>query len=75
VSCGLRDVAEFETLGLPAVLVSTTGFIDAADEQAERLGLAQLRRVHLPHPIQNRTDSEMEDLARSAVDELIEAIS
>lgn len=75
MSCGLRDVAEFETLGLPAVLVSTTGFIDAADEQAKRLGLAALRRVHLPHPIQNRTDSEVANLARAAVGELLEAIS
>jgi hypothetical protein len=75
VSCGLRDVAEFETLGLPAVLVSTTGFTDAADAQAEGLGLASLRRVHLPHPIQNRTDSEVEDLARAAVEELLAAIS
>lgn len=75
MSCGLRDVAEFETLGLPAVLVSTTGFTDAADEQAKRLGLAALRRVHLPHPIQNRTDSEVADLARGAVDELLEAVS
>jgi hypothetical protein len=75
VSCGLRDVAEFETSGLPAVLVSTTGFIDAADEQAKGLGLAALRRLHLPHPIQNRTDPEMVDLARAAADELIEAIS
>ncbi len=75
MSCGLRDVAEFETSGLPAVLVSTTGFVDAADEQAKRLGLAALRRVHLPHPIQNRTDPEMVELAQGAVDELVEAIS
>lgn len=75
MSCGLRDVAEFETLGLPAVLVSTTGFIDAADVQAERLGQPALHRLHLPHPIQNRTDAEMAELARSAVDELLRAIS
>jgi len=75
VSCGLRDVAEFEMLGLPAVLVSTTGFIDAADAQAERLGLAALHRVHIPHPIQNRTDAEVAQLARAADDELVEAIS
>jgi hypothetical protein len=68
-------VAEFEALGRPAVLVSTTGFIDAADAQAKGLGLVALRRVHLPHPIQNRTDSEVADLARAAVEELLEAIS
>jgi hypothetical protein len=75
VSCGLRDVAEFETLGLPAVLVSTAGFIDAADVQAERLGQPALHRLYLPHPIQNRTDAEMAELARSVVDELLRAIS
>jgi hypothetical protein len=62
-------------LGLPAVLVSTTGFIDAADAQAERLGLASLHRVHIQHPIQNRTDDEVTQLARAAAAELLEAIS
>jgi hypothetical protein len=62
-------------LGLPAVLISTTGFVDAADEQAKRLGQAELRRVHLPHPIQNRTDAEMAELGRSVVDKALEAIS
>ena len=75
MSCGLRDVAEFEMLGLPAVLVSTTGFIDAADAQAERLGLAGLHRLHIAHPIQNRTDAEVAQLAQAAADELLAAIS
>jgi hypothetical protein len=75
VSCGLRDVAEFESLGLPAVLVSTAGFVDAADAQARGLGQPELRRLHLPHPIQNRTDAEMAELARGVADELLEAIS
>ncbi len=75
MSCGLRDVAEFESLGLPAVLVSTTGFVDAADAQAQGLGQPGLRRLHLPHPIQNRTDAEMAELARAVADELLRAIS
>lgn len=75
MSCGLRDVMEFELLGRPAVLVTTTAFVDAADQQAALLGQPGLRRVHLAHPIQNRTDEEVRVLAREAADALWEAIA
>ena len=63
MSCGLRDVAAFEQLGIPAVLVASDVFRDGADAQAAALGLPELRRVLLPHPIQNRTDEEVTALA------------
>jgi hypothetical protein len=75
VSCGLRDVLELELLARPAVLVTTAAFMDAADEQSVLLGQPALRRHHLAHPIQNRTDDEMRALARGAVDALWAAIS
>lgn len=65
MSCGLRDVAEFEQLGVPAVLVASEAFRDGADAQAAALGQPGLRRVLLPHPIQNRTDGEMAALAEA----------
>lgn len=75
MSCGLRDVMEIEALGTPAVLAASSAFVQAADEQSVLLGQPELRRVHVGHPIQNRTDEEIRALARAFVEELLTAVS
>jgi hypothetical protein len=75
VSCGLRDVMELETLGTPAVLAASSAFLQAADEQAVLLGQPDLRRVLVAHPIQDRTDDELRQLAREALESLLAAVS
>ena len=74
MSCGLRDVLEFEREGKPAVLVASDVFADAADKQARMLGQPGARRSFVAHPIQDRTDDELRELARSIVDELVGAL-
>ena len=75
MSCGLQDVLELEALGRPAVLVASRAFVDAAERQAGLLGQPALARVFVPHPIQDRTDDEMRELARAVVDELERALT
>ena len=75
MSCGLRDVMEIEALGTPAVLAASSAFVQAADEQSVLLGQPELRRVHVGHPIQNRTDEEIRALAGAIVEELLRAVS
>ena len=74
MSCGLRDVLEFEREGKPAVLVASDVFTAAADKQARMLGQPAARRAFVPHPVQDRTDDELRGLAQSVVDELIETL-
>ena len=71
MSCGLRDVLSFEGVDRPAVLVASSAFADAAVQQAAALGQPDIRRVLVPHPIQDRTDEELQDLARDAVEEIL----
>jgi hypothetical protein len=74
VSCGLHDVMGFEQLGRPGVLVASDVFVQAADVQAQRLGQPALRRVFVPHPVQDRTDEELREMARGAIDGVIAAL-
>ena len=74
MSCGLRDVIEFEALGRPGVLVASDAFAQAAGEQVHLLGQPKLAYALAPHPIQDRTDDELRAMAREAVDELLSAI-
>lgn len=75
MSCGLRDVMEFETLGRPAVLVASSAFTGAADQQSVLLGQPRLRRVLVAHPIQDRSDDELRVLAGDAVEALLAAVT
>ena len=71
MSCGLRDVLELETLDTPAVLVASDAFVQAADEQARKLGQPRIRRTFVAHPVQDRTDDELRDAARAAVEDVL----
>ncbi len=75
MSCGLRDVLSFEGEGRPAVLVASSAFADAAAHQAAALGQSEVRRVLVAHPIQDRTDDELHELARGALDEVLAGLS
>jgi hypothetical protein len=75
VSCGLRDVVEFEALGKPAVLIASDTFARAAEEQAGLLGQPGLRRVFVPHPVQDRTDDELRAMARDVAGQVLDALA
>ena len=74
MSCGLRDVLSFEADEKPAVLVASSAFEQAAGHQATALGQPAIKRVLVPHPIQDRTDEELHELARNAADEILAAL-
>ena len=56
------------------MFVASTEFVEAAASQVRSIGL-DVRRVFVPHPIQDRTDDELRALADAAVDEIIAAIT
>lgn len=70
----MHDISDLESRGIPGVFVASEPFIDAAEKQATALGHPSAR-VFTPHPIQDRTDDEMRDMADAAVDALIAAIT
>ena len=74
MSCGLRDVLEFESQGRPAVLIASEAFVSSAEKQAAMLGQPGARRAFVPHPVQDRTDDELRELARMVAPRVIEAL-
>ena len=75
MSCGLRDVIEFEALGRPGVLIASDAFAQAAANQVELLGQPKLAYALAPHPIQDRTDDELRAIARDIADQALLAIT
>jgi hypothetical protein len=56
------------------VVVASNAFMDAAEKQAAALGLPEMRRVFVPHPIQDATDDEMRDKADAIIDQIVAAL-
>jgi len=71
----VHDTVWFEIQGKPAVFIASTEFDEAARAQAEALGLPDVQRIFVPHPIQDATDEEMRAKADAVVDRVIEALS
>ena len=59
---------------MAGVYVASSEFKQAGESQARALGYDPAA-VYVPHPIQDRTDDEMKEIAQSSVGELMKAIS
>jgi len=59
---------------VPAVFVASSTFVDAAEAQSRALGLPEVQRVFVPHPIQDATDDEMRAKADAAVESIVAAL-
>lgn len=71
----MHDIADLELRGIPGVFVASDEFISAAEAQSRALGFPTIKRVFTSHPIQDRTDDEMRDLADAVFDEILAAIT
>ena len=70
----MHDIADLEARGVASVFVASTEFAEAAQAQARALGV-DTAHVLVAHPIQDRSDTELEALADGAVDEIVRAVT
>jgi hypothetical protein len=70
----VHDTTYFEIQGRPALFIASSEFAAAATAQAAALGLPEVRRVFVPHPIQDATDAEMQAKADAIVDVVLAAL-
>jgi len=70
----VHDIVNLEAAGVVGVFVASTEFVDAAVAQSAALG-ADPAAVFVPHPIQDRTDDELQALADDAIDEILAAVT
>ena len=60
---------DLESRGIPSGFIASCEFEEAANAQGKALGITPAR-VFVPHPIQDRTDVEMVELAREAIEKV-----
>ena len=66
-------MANLEERGIPTVGVATTEFIQGAEAQAKSLG-NDPALVFIPHPVQDRTDDELRQLADAHFDAIVKLL-
>jgi len=66
----LHDGSNLDLTGIPALIVATEAFQQAADVQSKALGYDP-NIVWVPHPVQDRTDAELQALADRTVEEIL----
>jgi len=71
----VKDAIELEEAGIPAVVVTTTMFEPVASTLSANLGLADTRRLVLPHPIGGTDEATLRDWADNAADRVIELLT
>jgi hypothetical protein len=69
----VHDTVDLEARGVPGVFVATSEFEDGARAQARALG-ADPVAVYVPHPIQDRSDAEMREIADAAFEAVVAAL-
>lgn len=65
---------DLDRRGVPGTMIATTAFEQAYVAQSEVLGFAP-GIVYLPHPIQNRTDAELRELADQYVSQIVASLT
>ena len=70
----MHDTTWLEINGIPSVFIASDEFVEAAEAQAQSLGLPEVRRLFVPHPIQDANDDEMREKADAIVDDVIAAL-
>ena len=73
--CSVHDTIEFEKRGIPATVIITQAFRNAAVFQFKGKGMEGHPYVELPHPISNLGADEMRELTLRFVDDVARQIT
>ena len=69
----MHDISDLERRGTQGVFVASAPFVSAAESQSNALGFPPAG-IFTEHPIQDRTDKEMQALAEEIFDDLVKQL-
>lgn len=73
--CSVHDTVEFEKRGIPATVILTQIFRNAAIHQFKSRGMEGHSLIELPHPISNLTRDEMRLVTLRYVDQFVRQLT
>ena len=73
--CSVHDTVEFEKRGIPATVILTQVFRNAAVHTFRTKGMDGHPLIELPHPVSNLTADEMRALTLQYVDRFVRQLT
>jgi hypothetical protein len=73
--CCVHDTIEFEKRGIPATVMLTQAFINAAVFQFRAKGMVGHAFIVLPHPISNLAPEAMREVTRPCVAQVMHQLT
>jgi hypothetical protein len=73
--CCVHDTIEFEKRGIPATVIITQAFKNAAVFQFRAKGMDGHPYIELPHPISNLKPDDMREITRRCVDQVVRQLT
>ena len=73
--CSVHDTIEFEKRGIPATVILTQIFKNAAIHQFKSRGMEGHPMIELPHPISNLSYEKMHALTLQYLDQLVRQLT
>jgi hypothetical protein len=73
--CSVHDSIEFEKRGIPATVIITQAFHNAAVFQFKGKGMEGHPYIELPHPISNLKPEEMKAVTLQFVDQAVRQLT
>ena len=73
--CSVHDTVEFEKRGVPATVILTQVFKNAAVHAFRSRGMDGHPLIELPHPVSNLTREEMRAVTLKFVDQMVRQLT
>ena len=73
--CSVHDTVEFEKRGIPATVILTQVFRNAAVHTFRSKGMDGHPLIELPHPVSNLMPDEMRALTLQFVDQMVRQLT
>ena len=73
--CSVHDAVEFEKRGIPATVLLTSTFKNAAIHAFRAKGMDGHPFIELPHPISNLTPEQMRAVTLGFVDQFVKQLT
>ncbi len=73
--CSVHDTIEFEKRGIPATVIITRIFRNAAVFQFRNHGMEGHPYIEMPHPVASLSPDEMRKLTLGYVDQLVRQVT
>jgi hypothetical protein len=70
----VHDGIAFEERQIPAAVLATEVFLNAARAQAQALGMPGFTVISVPHPVQNLTPDEVRQRADAVIEEVVQKL-